>query len=448
MRDRLYGAIDPVPVWMRTLVAVVAFVTIGTWLTVTTWHGLSASRSDIGPLTDFRDAIYYPVVALRDGVNPYNVDVYYQHYPVGQEFPLYTPVHLLLNAPLLLFSFPVARAVNFGWNLALVLGLAVATLRLARIRLTGAMVIGLATLVLLSDPGRFDLRSGQPTLLLTIGTYVALAVATERVRTAGPRNIHSAVPLLMGAVAIAVVWSKPTFAIPLVVLLVSTGRVRLAAYCTALGAALSAVLLPSLVHAAGGFGRLVTSWQENARITSQSRQSRLGSGLRIDIGNTFVRVTHLHPSETVAALGGLLVLLAGASVIWRLHRADPDGDREELAITFGILLILTSMYRVSYDYLLLVAPLVMLARRAPSRAIAWPDKVRSTVFFLLLLPVVDPLGWSPINSVLGKSGFEWMLGPTMMALYVLAALVLCAWTAFRQLRVAVPAAAPAAPVTA
>ncbi|MEP6623684.1 MAG: glycosyltransferase 87 family protein [Acidimicrobiia bacterium] len=448
MRDRLFGAIDRVPVWLRIVVAIAAFASVGTWLTVTTWHTLSTSRSDIGPLTDFRDAIYYPVVALRDGVNPYNVDVYYRLYPVGQEFPLYTPVHLLLNAPLLLFSFPVARAVNFGWNLLLVLGLAVAALRLTRVRLTVAMVVGLATLILLSDPGRFDLRSGQPTLLLVIATYVALGVVTERIRARGePIALHVA-PLLIGAVAIAVVWSKPTFAIPLAVLLVATGRVRLAAYGTALGVALSAAVLPTLVHAAGGIDPLVTSWRENARITSQSPQSHLGSGLRIDIGNTFVRVTHLHPSEGLAAVGGLVLLVVGASVIWRLHRADPAGDHEELVVTFAVLLMLTSMYRVSYDYLLLTGPLVMLARRAPNRSIAWPHAVRSTVFWLLLLPVVDPLGWSPINAVLGKSGFEWMFGPTMMAIYVVAALVLCAWTALRQLRSPRPVTEPTIPVAA
>ncbi len=448
MRDRLFGAIDRVPVWLRTVAALVAFAGVGTWLTVSTWHTLSASRSDIGPLTDFRDAIYYPVVALRDGVNPYNVDVYYRLYPVGQEFPLYTPIHLLLNVPLLLFSFPVARAVNFGWNLALVLGLAIAALRLARVRLTSAMVVGLGTLVLLSDPGRFDLRSGQPTLLLVIATYVALGIVTERARAGAGRVTHRVAPLLVGAVAIAVVWSKPTFAIPLAVLLVATGRVRLTAYGTALGIALSAVVLPALVDAAGSVDRLVTSWQDNARITSQSRQSRLGSGLRIDIGNTFVRVTHLHPSESVAAAGGLVLLLAGAYVIWRLHRVDPTGDREELVVTFGMLLMLTSMYRVSYDYLLLIGPLVMLARRTPTVPVVWPSRVRSIVFFLLLLPVVDPLGWSPINAVLGKSGFEWMLGPTMMAIYVLAALGLCAWTAIRQVRSAQPASTTTSPIPA
>ena len=72
-------------------------------------------------------------------MNPYAVEAYYRHYPVGQEFPLYTPIHLVLHSPLLLFSFPVARAVAFGWNLALVLGYAAVVLRLLGARLTVAV---------------------------------------------------------------------------------------------------------------------------------------------------------------------------------------------------------------------------------------------------------------------------------------------------------------------
>lgn len=432
MLDRLARTISRVPAWLRTVAAIVAFGGVATWLTVSTWHGLRTSRLDVGLLTDFRDAIYYPVVAVRDGVNPYNVDTYYRHYPVGQEFPLYTPVHLLLHAPLVLFTFSTARAIAFGWNLALSLGLAVAALRLARLRVSIEGIFGLGTLILLSDPGRFDLHTGQPTLMIVIGSYFALRSVARRAWPAVDRAMPpGAVSFALGAGALGVVWSKPTFAIPIVVLLVALGRPRLAVAGTIVGAVLSAVVLPFLIDAAGGVTQLVESWQKSARITSQSLQSRLGSGLRIDAGNTFERITHSHPSEGVAAIGGLVLLATGAWLISRLHRRDPEGDREELVITIACLLVLTSMYHVPYDYLLLVGPALMLARPRPSHPIAWPRRVRMWVLLLLLVPLIDPLGWSPIHSVVGKSGFEWMLGPTMLSTYVLTALGLCTWTALR-----------------
>lgn len=436
MLERVQRVIARIPGPVVAMGTVLAFAGVAIWLTVTTWQQISTSRLDIGLLTDFRDAVYYPVVSLRDGFNPYSVETYYRHYPVGQEFPLYTPMFLLLNSPLLLFSFPTARAVNFGWNLALVLGYSTAILGLLGARVRTASVFGLATLILLSDPGRFDLRTGQPTLLIAIGVLAALRAAPNRHPDAsaiqgGPGGV---LPFVVGVAGLAFVWIKPTFAIPLVVLLVVRGRTRIAAVGTAIAVALSAVVLPSLIDAAGGLGKLVESWQESARITSLSTQSRLGTSLRIDVGNTFVRITKLRPSEGAAMIGGLILLAFGAWLVLRLHRRDPAGDREELAITLVCLVMLTSVYHVPYDYLLLIGPLALLLRRSPSHPIAWPRRVRGAVTVLLLIPVVDPLGWSPINAALGKSGFEWMLGTTMMSTYVLTALGLCAWTATRQVR--------------
>ncbi len=434
MIDRPLDALASVPWWLRAALAIGAFIAVGSWLTVTTWHAISSSRLDVGLHTDFRDAVYYPVVALRDHVNPYDADTYFRHYPVGQEFPLYTPVHLLLHLPLLAFSLSTARAIDLGWNLVLVLGLAAAALRLAGHRLRLVSVFGLGTLVLLSDPGKFDLRTGQPTLIIVIGAYLVWRARPPRPEADSTQLPAGAVPMVIGVMALAVVWSKPTFAIPLTVLLLVRDQRRVALLGTGLGAALSALVLPWLIDAAGSVSNLVQSWQDSARITSQSVQSRLGSGLRIDAANTFVRVSRLHPSELVGALGGLALLTGGAVLIRRLHRSDPDGDREELSLTLGCLLVLTCLYHVPYDELLLIGPMVLLARRAPAAAIAWPRRTRVAVFVLLLIPLVDPLGWSPINAVLGKSGFEWMLGPTMLSLDILVALGLCIWAAGRQIR--------------
>ncbi len=438
--ERLRNSVKTVPPWLLAALAIGAFIAIGSWLTITTWNGISSSRLDVGLHTDFRDAVYYPVVALRDHVNPYDADTYFRHYPVGQEFPLYTPVHLLLHLPLLAFSLSTARAIDLGWNLVLVVVLAAVALRMAGHRSAVASVFGLATLVLLSDPGKFDLRTGQPTLIIVIGAYLAWRARAPDLERSAPSPV-AVVPIAIGIMALAIVWSKPTFAIPLTVLLLVRDQRRVALLGTALGATLSAVVLPWLVAAAGGISELVQSWQDSARITSQSSQSRLGSGLRIDAANTFVRVSHLHPSELVGALGGLMLLTVGAWTIRRLHRCDPLGDHEELSLALGCLVILTCLYHVPYDELLLIGPMVLLARRAPTHAIAWPRRTRAAVFVLLLVPLVDPLGWSPVNAAIGKSGFQWMLGPTMLSLDILVALGLCIWAARRQIRERITVAA-------
>src|SRR4051794_34484387 len=59
-------------------------------------------------LADFQDVIYYPLHALRDGVNPYDAGLeplsdgsprYRQRYPVLNLFPLYSPLLFLLFWP-------------------------------------------------------------------------------------------------------------------------------------------------------------------------------------------------------------------------------------------------------------------------------------------------------------------------------------------------------------
>ncbi len=72
MIGRLQAAVASVPPWLRAALAIGAFIAVGSWLTITTWQGISASRLDVGLHTDFRDAVYYPGVALRDHVNPYD----------------------------------------------------------------------------------------------------------------------------------------------------------------------------------------------------------------------------------------------------------------------------------------------------------------------------------------------------------------------------------------
>jgi hypothetical protein len=89
----------------------------------------------------------------------------------------------------------------------------------------------------------------------------------------------------------------------------------------------------------------------------------------------------------------------------------------------------------------------MLLRPRPTTTIAWPRHARVAVTVMLLVPLVDPLGWSPVNTVLGKSGFEWLFGPTMFSIFVLTSLGLCVWTAFRQLQDS-PATAPTSPLEA
>lgn len=417
-RGRLRDRGRQLPGWVAPVLTVGAFAAVAAWLTVSTWRNVSESRLDVGMLTDFRDAIYYPLQALFDGVNPYDAPAYYRHYPVGQEFPLWSPVHFVVHAPVLLLGFEEARAVYFGVTLLLILVFSWYAIRLAGHPASVATVFGLATLVLLSEPGKLDLRAGQPAVIIILGCYLALA-STERHWPAG-------------AAGVALAFIKPTFGIVLVVLLLCRRQTRAAIAGFGAAIAVSVAFALPLADAAGGFGNLIDSLRTNLEVTSRSPQSRLGSSLRIDAASTLARFTGVRPSEAVGTVIGLAILAVGAALVWRLRRTVPGSNRSELAITLACLIVLTSTFHVPYDLLLLTWPVLLLVRRGAPDVPGWSRRMRIAVLVLVLVPIVDPLSWSAVNNSLGAApGVKRLLGVTAQGVYLIVALGLTAWSTLR-----------------
>ncbi|MFN8644343.1 MAG: hypothetical protein U0802_22805 [Candidatus Binatia bacterium] len=141
----------------RTALAALLFAAVAGLLALRAWHLVNepgAPSHERWVLQDFRDAIYYPVVAALDGVNPYDVPAYRSRYPVGQEFPVYSPLTLLLHLPYGLLPYRAAEAAYVAVTLALTLLLAGVSLRLAGAAARADRVLILAALLLLSRPGR------------------------------------------------------------------------------------------------------------------------------------------------------------------------------------------------------------------------------------------------------------------------------------------------------
>jgi Glycosyltransferase family 87 len=408
------------PGWLRTSLAALAFAAVALGVSHSTWEHISTSRQDVGFQTDFRDAVYYPVIALVHGVNPYSPEDYYRAYPVGQEFPLYSPVHLVAHLPLAALPLPAARATYYGLNLALILVLAGVSLRLAGYRVRAAGILVLGALLLLSGPGRMDLRNGEPTLLIVLACYLAFAArASQTGRT---------------ATGIAVALAKPTFGIPVALVAVCRSRTRAALIGIGAAAAISLVVAVPIASSAGGIGPLLDSLRADLNVTNHSLQSRIGSPLRLDGVNALARATGLRPSDAVTTAVGLLLLAVGAWAVFRLHRGAPGGDRTELAVTLACLLVLVPLFRVGYDLLLLTWPILLLLRRRPEDAI-WPAGLRTTLTVLLVFPMLDPFGWSFVGSTLGRDGLAaHLLGPTAAGLCLLAAFAICCFSAARPVR--------------
>ena len=204
-------------------------------------------------LQDFRDAIYFPSVALLDGHNPYDAADYVQRYPVGAFYPLYSPAALLLHLPFATLPYRTSQAVFVAINLALVPVLAWIALRAAGIGpVSPAAVLAVAALILISRPGQWNAFTGQCTLYVVIAAYAALLLARTR-------------PTLAG-LGLAVASLKPTYGAPLALLMLCRGDRRAVAIGLGLAALLAAPVVLALSHNAGGPSALLDSLLANQEV--------------------------------------------------------------------------------------------------------------------------------------------------------------------------------------
>lgn len=316
---------------------VVLFLLVLAFSTVRLIDTLADPGSDDGGFADFRDAIHTPVVALLDGVDPYDVDAYRAYDPdIGQAFPVYSPHHLLLSLPLGVLPRTAAGALWWAINVAILLMLSAFVVRQVRPEWGMAGTYGVAAATLLSNPGRFNFLTGQPTLPLVVGVYGAFTSSNRW--------------LAGGGAALALI--KPQLGIPVLVLLVACGRWRTALDGTWLAAAASLPIVIALSISEGSFGNLVRVIRDNLE-TSLSGDEALSS-YRIDLLGMIGREADRQFSTVVTLL--VFLALAGFGT-WLLRRW---GRMDAVALAVVGLITLLGLFHLPYDELLLVWPIVAL----------------------------------------------------------------------------------------
>src|SRR5215831_4877860 len=167
-------------------------------------------------MNDFFGAVYYPVVAFLSGENPYDTEKFLALYPVVEPFPLYLPAALLVHLPIGLLPAQTASIAYFVLTIALGFLLVCVCLSWYKIKVALADVLFIGGVLLLSPPGHGNLLLGQPTLQVVLASYVALAFARNSAMISG--------------LGLAVSMIKPTFGIPIALLMLPQRYVRQVLY--------------------------------------------------------------------------------------------------------------------------------------------------------------------------------------------------------------------------
>lgn len=409
-----------------SLLAIVIFLGVVTLIVCRGLENLNIPGHPDGTryaLQDFRDTVYYPVVAFLDGTNPYDPASYLNHYPVGRPLPPYAPLNLLIHLPFAILPFESAELAYSAFAVLLTLLLARLTWEFSGRSVRASHVFGLAALILLSRPGQMNLLLGQVALQCVVAAYVALFFARSR-------------PWLAG-LGLAVSTFKPTFGLPLAVLMLCRGDARAVAIGLGTAAALSGALAGRLVHIAGGVAPFATSLLASHQRFMQQSFNDVSSGpFRIDTAALVARLFLSNLGTVVEVLIGLAVLSVGAFAVWRM--ADNEGEAagmRPVSATLICLTVLACTYHQAYDSLLLTLPVTALAadlwipRRAAQPLLRW------VLLGFLLLPAVNYLATATaIERFHVGAGCERAV-TALNAAAVLLAFALYAWLALRSRRV-------------
>jgi hypothetical protein len=358
--------------------------------------------------------VYYPVVALLDGNNPYDTAAFFRTYPVQQEFPPYLPSLLTVHLPFGLLPLARAQVVYFAMTALLTYGFAAVTLLACGLLVNAPRAFGLATLIIVSRPGYWNLAMGQVTVPVAIGTYLALRFGRERPRLA--------------ALGLALALLKPTYGAPLSVLLLVRGELPVVLGGGVLAAALSVVPVVALLRAAGGAQNFVASLAESyASFGANPDAGASTSPDRIDAVALLARAIGHEPSTGMVLVIGVAILALGATALRHLARRTDEPSRA-LGNSIACVALLLCVYHQAYDLLLVALPLTALA----AKQIASGLRRRGALLALLGVAAANYLAARPTLLLLGAHP-AWRMALTSLngALLLLAFAVLLtlAWRA-------------------
>jgi len=322
-------------------------------LRVTTLSDLGGVRLSANwALIDFQQTIYYPVRAFIDGINPYDRATYHARYPAVAPFPPFLPSTLLIHLPFGVMPLALAEMAYVAFSVGLIVLLGRAAVRAAGVKSWTAALVA-AALVALSRPGQWNLLLGQVTLQAVLLSWVALRFAQRTPWLSG---------LALGAAAF-----KPTFALPIGMLMLARGNVKAVGAGVVCALALNLPIAAILERRAGALQLLAQgpanpyhSW------AGGSDSSPRFSFYRIDLVAMFARITRRSLSHPEQAVVAILVLAVAALLIRRMRGPETTPGYQPLSEAIIFIATLLCVHHLDYDLLLLAFPLAALVyRRMP-----------------------------------------------------------------------------------
>ena len=340
---------------------------------------------------DFHNGIYFPSSALIAGVSPYGAK-YAAEYPVSRQIPFFSPAIVAFHSPLTFLPLRVAEILYFAIMVFLVIAIAAESIKAAGLEKRLDWLLVVAAGIVFSRAGHVTFFNGYFTFELVLAVILAIKWADSH-------------PIL-AAMALVIVSAKPTYILPLGLLMLARGNVRTLIYGAVLSIAASAVPMAWLAwnEGAGNIPKGLTDIRQqitDAQVVHHHEPNEIPalSWTRIDIFAIVAKWTDQDPSDL-----SHLVMMIGILIVpmWLLHRWRTSAIDDGVGGMVGAMITTTmivGLYRQSYDVLLLVPPIVGIIA---GQINVWRELGRMKRFLIAVLMLFPCYNYLSTQMILGR----------------------------------------------
>jgi len=367
-------------------------------------------------LVDFHNGVFFPSLALVNGDSPYG-SRYAAEYPVSRQIPFFSPAIVALHVPLTCLPLRVAEVVYFVVMVLLVLAISAQSLLAAGLEKRLDWLLMIAAGIVFSRAGHVTLFNGYFTFELVLATIVAVRFADSR-------------PFL-AAIALVIVSAKPTFILPLGFLMLARGNIKPLVLGAVMSIVAAALPLAWLAHheGDGDLGKgLVDIRQQiaDAQEVHHNEPNELPalSWTRVDIFAIYAKWTNQDPGDTTHLIVMLGIVVFPMAVLHIRRRQGVDDGVAGLTGAIIMTAMIVSLYRQSYDVLLLAPPLVGIVGR---NLAFWRSLGAGTRIVLAMMMIFPAYNYLSTQMVLGKADFLEGMIKTVTSLNAIVMVILLIW---------------------
>lgn len=324
-------------------------------------------------LSDFQCMYEYARIFER-GLSPYAVQDT-AVFPVSRPSAPFSPVIFILMLPLAYLSLTAAEIVFCIVNLLLLGVIARQVLVYSGQRFDWGWWMAILSLIVISRAGHITLYTGYFTAILVIGTTLALHFGKTR-------------PWLAG-VGVLLASAKPTYLIPLLMLLAFRRNVQ---------AALIGLVMSMVVAFAGitwlawehGYGHVIDSVISGQEaFHDDPTELPVNTWTRIDIAGMVAKATNSAPGNGVYLLTMVVLIIVPGIAIYHHSQRESNVGATGLTAFIAVLALLVTIYHHSYDCLLFIVPWLAMclcgSHTLPMVGRWW----RWTLALLMLVPTLN-----------------------------------------------------------